>query len=884
MQPALCTTGKPVQLDTAKKRVVLMKPTTHPLKMRLSAKMKLEHDLRTGLLRRATGPAIRGQTKLTTTKTRKGPQANPDFTDLNRDLKKEKQHSPNKAIGKIRTGAMWKTVISSKKNHQGIPLAEGAKEQTRFITQEGSFEYNFLPDGVTSEGEGYTKRYNDMARNMFKNTVMMADETCIWATTPEFMLASTCATLTKTGKVGMRYNEEEFQYCKMEVNFMGFRVTPKGSYPGRELEEALQAVGVPKNPKDAREMMQTFETAATALIREDILEPLKQLLERTTEERPKWTEELDKARRLAKGQLLSLVHQGVQSYQAGRITGLITDYHGMGVAATVLQKQCKEIDVRCCRHGWWTVMAVSKINSEEEAHYTSQEGEAMGIAWAQHTCRFYLEDSTLLTIFTGHKQLAETLTRHIDTLTNGRLRFLANDIRSWGDFEITHIPGLKELLEHPGPILASELTLSKGLRGVSILNMLTTRLGMTQSQYLHLPQPEENRKSKAWGDTIKARLDSVNSKAMEASEYPRGKPLNLTRIREAGRKDFTYTCMLIAVQSKTRWPESLREFREHRAHMGRTDDVIFHADRIFISPTLRREVLNHIHDSHLKKDSVGNACRSVWWPNMTEDMRNTSASCSTCYESSMTPGGPLQTDSPPPSWPGDAIQGNIISVRGKHYSTLTDNTTCWTDVKIIRRGSDTVYQQINDWMTVFGQPRSLTTDGGPEYNTREMKNLFNHTNTIHRTRTMFPFRTAEDANEAVNDIRRLIQSTSGKQREEEHIKRNMDKLMRKKRAGYATSPQATMTARHPTRGEGQGPRAETGPGAEPLMTGTQVRVQNGTGAYPNRWQGTGTITETYHTKPNQNSIRFGRHHQEPKHGDHNKGVHQDNIRPLEPGK
>ena len=60
-----------------------------------------------------------------------------------------------------------------------------------------------------------------------------------------------------------------------------------------------------------------------------------------------------------------------------------------GMGFHLIQKHCK-CDGKvpgCCKTGWKTVLAGSKITTDAESRYALLEGEALAIVWALHKSR-----------------------------------------------------------------------------------------------------------------------------------------------------------------------------------------------------------------------------------------------------------------------------------------------------------------------------------------------------------------------------------------------------------------------------------------------------------------------------------------------------------------
>merc|ERR1712127_600315 len=108
-------------------------------------------------------------------------------------------------------------------------------------------------------------------------------------------------------------------------------------------------------------------------------------------------------------------------------------------------------DVRCCPGGWKIIIMASRFNSGAESRYSAIDGEALGVVWAQEKCRFFIHGCPNLWIFTDHKPLVPIFkTKDLADIANGRLRKLVERACAWGEFEIAHIPGLKNSIADAG--------------------------------------------------------------------------------------------------------------------------------------------------------------------------------------------------------------------------------------------------------------------------------------------------------------------------------------------------------------------------------------------------------------------------------------------------
>ena len=107
------------------------------------------------------------------------------------------------------------------------------------------------------------------------------------------------------------------------------------------------------------------------------------------------------------------------------------------------------------------------------------------------------------------------------------------------------------------------------------------------------------------------------------------------------------------------------------------------------------------------------------------------------------------------------ICADIVSIQGKHYSVIVDRFSSWIDVTRVTKGAETIYQQLNQWYSNFGIPRSFASDGGPEYTSTRMKDLHRRMGTIQRISSVAHPHANQRAEGAVKAVRRMLTDCMG---------------------------------------------------------------------------------------------------------------------------
>ena len=170
---------------------------------------------------------------------------------------------------------------------------------------------------------------------------------------------------------------------------------------------------------------------------------------------------------------------------------------------------------------------------------------------------------------------------------------------------------------------------------------------------------------------------------------------------------------------------SLAEYWRHRHSLHVLDGVIMMGERIVIPPSLRKEVLAHLHGAHQGVSQMtARAQASVFWPGITSDIARTRDNCGTC--DTVAPSQPATDAAPPavPTYPFELICSDYMDLQGTHYLVTVDRFTGWVDVRRAEpdtegSGSEGLIATMKETFMAFGVPVEVASDGGPEYTSHE---------------------------------------------------------------------------------------------------------------------------------------------------------------------
>jgi hypothetical protein len=163
-------------------------------------------------------------------------------------------------------------------------------------------------------------------------------------------------------------------------------------------------------------------------------------------------------------------------------------------------------------------------------------------------------------------------------------------------------------------------------------------------------------------------------------------------------------------------PPELQQYWTSRQGLSVHEGVILYNERIVIPPSARPRVLQTLHSAH--QGTTGMTLRaelSVFWPGMTNDIKDTRASCRTCHTIA-----PSQSDMPPvqpvvPAYPFQHICADYFTLHGQYFGVVVDRFSNWFNVYKGKGGAECLVAMLTKLFQDMGVPDTITSDGGPEF-------------------------------------------------------------------------------------------------------------------------------------------------------------------------
>ena len=185
--------------------------------------------------------------------------------------------------------------------------------------------------------------------------------------------------------------------------------------------------------------------------------------------------------------------------------------------------------------------------------------------------------------------------------------------------------------------------------------------------------------------------------------------------------------------------------------------------RVVILKAMRNDVLKQLRASHQGQDrTLDRARQAVFWPGISNDVRNAMRSRAECAERLPSqPAEPLMQNERP-SRPSESMVAEFFQFAGKNYLVLADRLPGWPMVSHLsgRLSSANVIRRLKDWFTQKSIPVRLTTDGGPQFSSRQFKDFCGQWGIFHELSSPLHPKANGATEAAVKTVKGLLAKTS----------------------------------------------------------------------------------------------------------------------------
>lgn len=181
--------------------------------------------------------------------------------------------------------------------------------------------------------------------------------------------------------------------------------------------------------------------------------------------------------------------------------------------------------------------------------------------------------------------------------------------------------------------------------------------------------------------------------------------------------------------------EDENKFFSKRHELSVEQNCLFWGYRIIIPGSLREQILEQLHKTHLGVVKIKALARSyVWWPGVDTDIEDRVRACRICAENQKTPTRVPMTPWPWPEKPWDRIHCDFLGpFYGDMYLVVIDAHSKWPEV--INFKSNTKASKLKEVFAALfarhGLPNYIVTDNGRQFASAEFGDFLKQTGVKH---------------------------------------------------------------------------------------------------------------------------------------------------------
>ena len=473
-------------------------------------------------------------------------------------------------------------------------------------------------------------------------------------------------------------NPDKMQFRLPQVSFFGHQWSAKGLSPDPKKIAVVRRMELPQDVETTRSFLGLVNYLNRfSLCLAELSKPLRQICRQNMEF------ELNESVHVAFSRTNEEISKNVTLpyFNPRSATTLQTDASKKGFGAVILQ------DSR-------PVMFMSRALTGSERNYQNLERECLAMIWGMEKFHYFLYGKQF-TLKTNQKPLVSIYRKHMVGISPRIQRLIVRSFR-YQPFDVQYRKGV----EIPLADALSRVTLTPVEEDGIQLPMVAVNLIMSNTP--------------------------VSSTEIELICEETSKDPTLTLLRHYIHMGWPIDHRML--------PQELHMFWNYREDLSMENGLITKGARLLIPSTLRRKVLEQIHDGHLGiEEHMLKARDSVFWPGISNDIRKTVEKCGICQASSMAAKlvGNV-SDMPPHAW--HTLGTDLFYWNQIDYLVIRDYFSKYLIVRRLPNSSThMVIKELGLVFTELGRPFILRSDNGPCYSSREFHNFLSFYQVDHIT-------------------------------------------------------------------------------------------------------------------------------------------------------
>ena len=611
-----------------------------------------------------------------------------DYKKLNQSVKRQVFPIPTlEQLTSKLSGATLFTKLDASSGFYQIPLDEASSKMTTFITPFGRKRLLRLPMGISLAPECFQRKMEEMLERL-PGVIVYMDDTVVFgdAASHDERLE---AVIKRIHESGLKLNKKKCEFRKSEVKFLGMKLSKSGISVDEEKLEAIRQLQPPKNITELRSLLGVVNFLCRFVPHiQEHLRPLNDLLKKDTA----WTWTPRQQRALDDVEAAVTSAPVLAFYDPALKTVVSADASSFGVGGCVLQK-----------HGsvFKPVAFCSRSLTDTETRWAQIEKELLAATWTCEKMHIFLSGLPSFELHLDHKPLIPLVnTKNLVDAPIRCQRMLLRLVRY--NATAVFVPGKQHLV----PDFLSRHPLKKH-----------DELGAVMREDVH-----------GFCERVFNDLPATPQRLVEISKEQQADEL-LQRVVQ---------------QTLAGWKEGVKHtdlqyFFAARGELSvlylTSGTLLMYGRRIVIPSRLREEMLTRLHDDgHFGLNKCRQrASESVWWPQVSIDLKRHLENCSFCPVNSPAQHAEPLLTTPTPSIPWTPVAADVFHFNNCNRLVTVDLFSRYLEIqRLPSLTSSSVIERLKRLFSRLGIPDLVTTDGGTRFTSSSFAEFTASYNFIYR--------------------------------------------------------------------------------------------------------------------------------------------------------
>nr|XP_022908340.1 uncharacterized protein K02A2.6-like [Onthophagus taurus] len=234
-------------------------------------------------------------------------------------------------------------------------------------------------------------------------------------------------------------------------------------------------------------------------------------------------------------------------------------------------------------------------------------------------------------------------------------------------------------------------------------------------------------------------------------------PISHEEIKKETKKDHILRQIYCAVQGDSEFQLPYGKITDFSVQ----DGCLLTGIRVTIPKSLRRNILDELHSTHVGTSRMKALARShMWWPRIDKDIEELAHACIQCAE---TRNDPIKVIVHP--WENAVKRWQRVHVdylgplHGRYIFVLVDAYTKWNEAFPTKTITSTkTIEMLREIFARFGLPYTLVSDNGTNFKSREFKEFLKSNGIVHKVTAPYHPATNGQAERYVQSIKRTLRN------------------------------------------------------------------------------------------------------------------------------